>query len=170
MLLLVPTHYGSIAVIESPDAAAFLAETAKDTRFGLGRVVPKAELARHAPQYASASAVYESAPGFLFSSVANGEIFSKPHEIGNHWNWPTRYRSVYVLWGNGIQAQRPDISSRCSKRKRILLMTTTLRAPTIRAFTRRSCSARITGCVSLPTIVEQPVLPELNAQPKAGIA
>jgi hypothetical protein len=31
--------------------------------------------------------------------------------MGEHGHWPTRYRSVFVLWGPGIQkASLPEIS------------------------------------------------------------
>jgi predicted AlkP superfamily pyrophosphatase or phosphodiesterase len=104
---------GSVAIAETPAAASFLAEKAKDPRNGIGRVVPKEELARFAPQYTKAAAVYEPAPGFLFPAnpTVGGEIFLKPRESGAHGHWPTRYRSVYVLWGAGIKpAKLPEIS------------------------------------------------------------
>jgi hypothetical protein len=51
--------------------------------------------------------VWESAPGFQFGgggpNGSSSEIFSKPHEVGNHGHWPTRYRSVCVLWGTGVK-------------------------------------------------------------------
>ncbi len=46
--------------------------------------------------------VFEAASGFMFWEAPNGEIFSKPREIGNHGHWPMRYRAVYVLWGPGV--------------------------------------------------------------------
>ena len=102
---------GAVAIAETDAAAAFLRDTAKDTRYGIGRAIPKEELARFAPQYANATAVFESSPGVLFGGDAKGEIISKPHQIGEHGHWPTRYRSVFVLWGPGIQkASLPEIS------------------------------------------------------------
>jgi hypothetical protein len=102
---------GSVAVAETEAAASFLRDTAEDSRYGIGRTIPKDELARFAPQYNAAIAVFESAPGFLFGGDPKGEIFSKPRETGNHGHWPTRYRSVFVLWGQGIQkASLPEFS------------------------------------------------------------
>jgi predicted AlkP superfamily pyrophosphatase or phosphodiesterase len=102
---------GSVAIAETDAAAASLRDTAKDSRYGIGRTIPGDELARFAPQYTTAAAVFESAPGFLFGGDLKGEIFSKPREIGNHGHWPTRYRSVFVLWGPGIQkASLPEFS------------------------------------------------------------
>ena len=47
----------------------------------------------------------------MFTSSKTAELFSKPQEIGNHGHWPMRYRSVYVLWGPGIQhEQLPEFS------------------------------------------------------------
>ena len=102
---------GSIAVAETPAAAGFLRETAKDPRYGIGRTIPATELARFAPQYENAAAVFESAPGFMFTSSNSAEILGRPREIGNHGHWPTRYRSVYVLWGTDIPSSRlPEFS------------------------------------------------------------
>jgi hypothetical protein len=105
---------GGIVLADTPAAAEFLRETAKDSRYGIGRPIPKDELKRFAPQYASAAEAFESAPGFMFSfGPPEGEIFGKPREIGNHGHWPMRYRSVYMLWGSGIRAQKlPEISSK----------------------------------------------------------
>jgi hypothetical protein len=103
---------GSIAIAETSAAADFLRETAKEPVYGIGRVIPKEELARFAPQLQNSPAVFESAPGILFlSGGTETEIFTKPREIGNHGHWPSRYRSVYVLWGAGISAARlPEFS------------------------------------------------------------
>uniref|UniRef100_Q023T8 Type I phosphodiesterase/nucleotide pyrophosphatase n=1 Tax=Solibacter usitatus (strain Ellin6076) TaxID=234267 RepID=Q023T8_SOLUE len=102
---------GSIAVAETEPSAEFVRTTSRDPRYGIGRVIPKDEVARFAPQFESAAAVFESAPGFLFASGNSGEVFSKPRETGNHGHWPMRYRSVYVLWGAGIApANLPEFS------------------------------------------------------------
>lgn len=94
---------GGTVFAETDTAAAFVRG-----QQGVGREIPKDEVARIAPQYAKAAAVFESAPGFWFTPNAT---FDKPHELGNHGHWPTRYRSVYVLWGAGGRAERlPEFS------------------------------------------------------------
>lgn len=100
---------GAIAIAETGAAADFVRETARDARYGIGRQIPKEEVMRFAPQYGNAEAVFESGPGFMFAFAGkDGEIFTKPREIGNHGHWPMRYRSVYILWGPGIRAARLD--------------------------------------------------------------
>jgi hypothetical protein len=102
---------GSIAIAETGAAAEFLRATGRDPQYGIGRVIPRDEVLRFAPQYQEAAAVFESAPGFVFALGNSGEVFSKPREIGNHGHWPMRYRSVYVLWGAGIApASLPEFS------------------------------------------------------------
>ena len=86
---------GGVAVAATPEGAASLRG-----RQGVGREIPKDEVERLAPQYAGAAAVFESAPGFWFTPNAT---FDKPHELGNHGHWPSRFRSVFVLWGPGIK-------------------------------------------------------------------
>jgi hypothetical protein len=102
---------GGLVLADTPEASAFLRETSTDTQYGIGRAIPKEELTRYAPQYASADSAFEPAPGFMFTTGATGEIVAKPGEIGNHGHWPARYRSVYVMWGPGIPAKRlPEMS------------------------------------------------------------
>jgi hypothetical protein len=102
---------GAIAVAETKAAADFLRELAREPRYGIGRAIPKDELARFAPEYQSAAAVFESAAGFMFGGNPQGEVFAKPRETGNHGHWPMRYRSVYVLWGAGVPpAVLPEFS------------------------------------------------------------
>jgi hypothetical protein len=102
---------GGLVLADTPEASAFLRQTSKDKQYGIGRVIPKEELARFAPQYANTDSAYEPAPGFMFVGGASGEVMAKPREIGNHGHWPTRYHSVYVMWGPGISAQRlPEMS------------------------------------------------------------
>jgi predicted AlkP superfamily pyrophosphatase or phosphodiesterase len=102
---------GGLVLADTPEASAFLRQTSKDKQYGIGRVIPKDELGRIAPQYANADSAFEPAPGFMFAGGASGEVLAKPREIGNHGHWPARYRSVYVIWGPGISAQRlPEMS------------------------------------------------------------
>lgn len=93
----------SFGTVAAPDrrAAEFLRELAKDRKYGIGREIPKEELARFPSNLpVTAEAVFEPADGFLFSP--RGGEFVKPEEIGNHGHWPMRYRAVYVLWGAGV--------------------------------------------------------------------
>ena len=102
---------GGLALADTSTASAFMRQTAKDAQYGIGRAIPKEELMRFAPQYANADSAFEPAPGFMFRGEASGEVFTKPREIGNHGHWPTRYRSVYVMWGLGFPAKRlPEMS------------------------------------------------------------
>ncbi len=105
---------GGVAIARDSLAAGFLAATAQEPRYGIGRKIPKDEVARFAPELAKAAAVYEPADGFMFASgPPSGQILSKPRGIGNHGHWPTRYRAVYLLWGPGIRAERlPEISQK----------------------------------------------------------
>jgi len=101
-------------IVIAPDNAArdLLRKMQQDARYGIGREIPTAELQRFPSAMPSnPAAVFESAPGFMFSQ--SGEIFSKPAEIGNHGHWPMRYRAVYVLWGRGIGHQElPEFSTK----------------------------------------------------------
>jgi len=101
-------------IVIAPDNAArdLLRKMQQDARYGIGREIPAAELQRFPSAMPSnPAAVFESAPGFMFSQ--SGEIFSKPAEIGNHGHWPMRYRAVYVLWGRGIGHQElPEFSTK----------------------------------------------------------
>jgi len=103
--------HGGIAIADDAAGSAFLRATAKDPQYGVGRQIPKDELAQFAPQLMKADAVFEPAEGFMFAS--SGDIVGKPHEKGNHGHWPTRYRAVFVLWGPGIPpAKLPEISQK----------------------------------------------------------
>ncbi len=105
---------GGVAIAGTPEATAFLRAAAKDPQYGIGREIPKDELAKFAPQFAKADAAFEPAEGIMFTfGPPAGEIVTKPHEIGNHGHWPTRYRAVYVLSGPGIPAEKlPEISQK----------------------------------------------------------
>ena len=99
--------YG-IAVAQDAEASKWLEKAAKDPANGIGRQIPKAELEKLSPKLASAAAVYEPADGFLFGPENSKELITKPHEVGVHGLWPLRrdYRSVYVLWGTGVNPER----------------------------------------------------------------
>lgn len=91
---------GGYAIADSPQAAAWLRG-----RDGVGREVPRDEIARFAPPLAQAAAVFESALGVWFAPQT-GTV-----QPGRHGHWPARYRAVYAEWGPGIRAGRlPEIS------------------------------------------------------------
>jgi predicted AlkP superfamily pyrophosphatase or phosphodiesterase len=101
---------GGTVIAPDQRAADFLRQLAKDSRYGIGREIPKEELAKFRSNIpTSAAAVFEPADGFMFSP--RGEEFSKPEEIGNHGHWPMRYRAVFVLWGPSIKpGVLPEVS------------------------------------------------------------
>jgi predicted AlkP superfamily pyrophosphatase or phosphodiesterase len=103
---------GGIVVAQDQAAADFLRNLARKKQYGVGREIPRAEIARFpATLPSSAVAVFEPAEGFMFFGAPNGEVVNKPAEIGNHGHWPMRYRSVYVLWGPGISHETlPEFS------------------------------------------------------------
>jgi hypothetical protein len=104
--------FGGVAIAQDEPAAAWLRQIRKDPKYGIGREIPKDELARFPSALPpNPAAVFESADGFMFLPGKGGDIFSKPAEIGNHGHWPMRYRAVYVLWGPGISHQAlPEFS------------------------------------------------------------
>jgi Type I phosphodiesterase / nucleotide pyrophosphatase len=112
----VPAVVQSGALLLAPDekTAARIRELKNDPKYGIGREIPKDELARFPSNLnPNAAAVFESAEGVMFGSTPNGELTGKPAEIGNHGHWPMRYRSVYVLWGSGIAHEvLPEFSIR----------------------------------------------------------
>jgi predicted AlkP superfamily pyrophosphatase or phosphodiesterase len=90
---------GGIVVAQDEHAAEFLRQTAKDSRYGIGREIGKNELAKFPSVLpANPAAAFEPADGFMFTA-SKGEVISHPEEIGNHGHWPMRYRAVFVLWG-----------------------------------------------------------------------
>jgi len=95
---------GGIVAADTAQAAALLRELAKDDTYGIGREIPFAEVARLAPQI-KAVAVFECAPHFWFGS-SDSELHSKPHELGAHGHWPSRYRAMFAVWGQGIKPQQ----------------------------------------------------------------
>ncbi len=102
---------GGIAVAQTGEAADFLRKLRTEAKHGVGREIPKEEIARFAPRLAGETAVFEPAEGFWFGTAASGEEFSKPREIGTHGHWPTRYRPVFLAWGKGLApARTPEIS------------------------------------------------------------
>jgi arylsulfatase A-like enzyme len=94
---------GSILLAPDEKTAAQLEVLRKDPRYGIGREIPKEEFARFPSTLpANPAAVFESTEGVMFGDLPGGKLLEKPREIGNHGHWPMRYRSVYVLWGDGI--------------------------------------------------------------------
>jgi len=91
---------GGIVVAPDQRAAEFLRQTAKDSRYGIGREIGKDELAKFPSSLPpNPAAAFEPAEGFMFTRSPKGEVISHPEEIGNHGHWPMRYRAVFILWG-----------------------------------------------------------------------
>jgi predicted AlkP superfamily pyrophosphatase or phosphodiesterase len=93
--------------------AAELERLRQDPENGIGRRIPAAEWKRFLPDPPVPVAAYEPADGFLFSPKPLEGRYGKPYEIGTHGLWPGRpdYRSVFLLWGPGIKAERlPEMS------------------------------------------------------------
>jgi len=105
---------GSILLAPDEKTAAQLRALKKDPKYGIGREIPLEEFARFPSTLnRKPAAIFDSAEGVMFGDVANGELTTKPAEIGNHGHWPMRYRSVYMLWGPGISHQvLPEFSLR----------------------------------------------------------
>jgi hypothetical protein len=91
-----------LLIARSQPAAAKIRKLRADKKLGIGREVPLAEFTEMSTDYPDAMAVWEPAEHFSFSAAEAG---STQREKGNHGLWPTRpnYRSVFVLWGSGIQ-------------------------------------------------------------------
>lgn len=76
---------------------------------GVGREVPRAEVARFAPFLTDFEAAYEPAPHRQFTfNLSSEELYLPPYEKGNHGQWPLRadYRSTFVLHGPGSRARK----------------------------------------------------------------
>jgi predicted AlkP superfamily pyrophosphatase or phosphodiesterase len=98
-----------VLVARNDQAAAKIRKLRSDKKYGIGREVPAEEYRHYAVDSEPVTAVWESAEHFAFSAGQPGssELHTKPHETGNHGLWPTRpdYRSVFVLWGQGIKGE-----------------------------------------------------------------
>ncbi len=103
---------GGILVAPDERAAAFVRNLAASPKYGIGREIPKQERLRFRSNLPEeAAAFFEPAEGFMFWPSPKAELFTKPQEIGNHGFWPTRYRSVFVLAGEGIPRRKlPEFS------------------------------------------------------------
>jgi hypothetical protein len=108
------TQTGSLLIAPDEKTAAAVRELKKDPKYGIGREISKQEFARFPSSLnQNPSAVFDSSEGVMFGDTKPGELTAKPEEIGNHGHWPMRYRSVYVLWGSGIEHQvLPEFSIR----------------------------------------------------------
>lgn len=99
----------------TPAAAARIRELRGEAKYGIGREIPIDEVQRLAKESGKVIAAWEPAEHFGFATAPPGntrELYTAPHEKGNHGLWPTRpdYRSVFVLRGPGIKAERlPEI-------------------------------------------------------------
>lgn len=108
------------------EEAAVLAKLQQDPANGIGRKIPSSEWARFMPGKLEPLAVYEPAERFAFSPKPLETKYGKPYEIGTHGLWPGRpeYRSVFVLWGQGIQPDKmPEMpmTAITAKLRRLLL-------------------------------------------------
>ena len=101
---------GGVVVADDDTATNWIRGLQADPQYGIGREIPHDELERFAPQLAAAKAAWEPAPGFWFG-FGNDKPFTKPHEIGAHGHWPTRYRAVYAMRSSTVSAARlPEIA------------------------------------------------------------
>ena len=85
----------------------------RDPVNGIGRRILPEEWRRFQPDMPVPAAAYEPADSFLFSPMPTEGRYGKPFEVGTHGLWPGRpgYRSVFLLWGNGIPAEhRPEMA------------------------------------------------------------
>lgn len=93
------TVTGGLVTTTDARAAAWL--KSQSGRGDVGREVPAAELARHAPQLSGTA--YEPAEHVMFGTGT--EAHGVPKTRGNHGFWPTRtdYHSIFLLSGPGIK-------------------------------------------------------------------
>jgi predicted AlkP superfamily pyrophosphatase or phosphodiesterase len=96
---------GGIAVAKDESVARFLREAQRDPANFIGREIPHEELVRYAPELKDSLAAFEPAEHAMFGPTKNAEFSGPPYEKGNHGFWPLRadYRSVFVLYGPGVQ-------------------------------------------------------------------
>jgi predicted AlkP superfamily pyrophosphatase or phosphodiesterase len=82
-----------------------LERLSRDPANGIGRRIPSEEWKLYLPGAPEPFAAYEPADTFAFSPAPLPERYGKPYEIGTHGLWPGRpaYRSVFLLWGPGIE-------------------------------------------------------------------
>lgn len=103
---------GGIMVTKDEPVAQFLRQAQRDPANGVGREIPHEELVRYAPDLKDSLAAFEPAEHVMFGPTKNGELSGPPYEKGNHGFWPLRadYRSVFVLYGKGVQhAAEPEM-------------------------------------------------------------
>ena len=93
---------GGIVCARSEAGAEWLRRFARKPDSVVGREIPHSEVERLAPRLASMRAIFESAPHVWFGAAEAGPVETKAHEPGAHGHWPTRYRSVFVVWGAGV--------------------------------------------------------------------
>jgi predicted AlkP superfamily pyrophosphatase or phosphodiesterase len=103
----------SVIPAANTDEAEALERLSRDPSSGVGRRIPTAEWKRFMPDTPEPAAAYEPADLFLFSPAPTDGPYGKPYEVGTHGLWPGRpnYRSVFVVCGPGIKAEkRPEMS------------------------------------------------------------
>jgi predicted AlkP superfamily pyrophosphatase or phosphodiesterase len=102
--------YGGFVTTKDPEVIAALRAAAKDPKGCVSREIPRDEVARFLPQFDGS--VFDAAPGcYYLRGTGSKEIYGRPDaEAGKHGHWPTRYRAVFALYGDGIRAERlPEI-------------------------------------------------------------
>jgi predicted AlkP superfamily pyrophosphatase or phosphodiesterase len=103
---------GGIVVTKDESVAKFLRQAEHDPANFIGREIPHEELVRYAPDLRDSVAAFEPADHVMFGPTKNAEFSGPPYEKGNHGFWPLRadYRSVFVLYGRGVQhAVEPEM-------------------------------------------------------------
>jgi hypothetical protein len=96
-----------LVIAGDPKTADELERLSHDPANGIGRRVQPEEWRRFQPDTPAPTAAYEPSDSFIFSPMPTEGRYGKPFEVGTHGLWPGRpgYRSVFLLWGNGIQAE-----------------------------------------------------------------
>jgi predicted AlkP superfamily pyrophosphatase or phosphodiesterase len=99
-----------LLIARSIPAASKIRKLRSNKKLGIGREVPIAEFREMSMESPDAVGVWEPIEHFSFSPGEAGskELQQKAGGKGSHGLWPTRpdYRSVFMLWGEGIQASR----------------------------------------------------------------
>jgi len=102
---------GGMVAAQDAQSYELLRELQSDSKYGIGREIPKTEVQRFESGLTNTLGVFESAPGVWFGTATTGDLFPKPEQSGEHGHWPTRYRAVFLARGPGIRHEQiPEIS------------------------------------------------------------
>ena len=115
------TSLGGVAWTEDQAVASFLRSESQAGKDDIGRIIPKDELMKYAPQLSTALLAIEPREHVMFGYDFPGRdrlpskaglsaeptYLRPPAEKGNHGFWPTRndYGSVYLLYGPGVRGK-----------------------------------------------------------------